>query len=101
VPVDSLTHLNLAFAYIEPKTFNIVPMRQYDEQIWSQITNLKQKAPGLKIWIALGGWTFSDNDTETQHVWGDIASTQLKRTTFTNNLYKFMKHYGFDGVDLG
>ena len=66
----------------------------------SQITNLKQKAPGLKIWISIGGWTFSDNDTDTQAVWGDLASTPSKRTQFATNLYKFMKEWGFDGVDL-
>ncbi|KAF2733512.1 hypothetical protein EJ04DRAFT_468282 [Polyplosphaeria fusca] len=100
VPVDSLTHLNLAFAYIEPKTFEIVPMQGVSEHTISQITNLKQRAPGLKIWISIGGWTFSDNDTDTQAVWGDLASSQNKRTTFANNVYKFMKHWGFDGVDL-
>jgi len=75
-------------------------MPQFGETTISQITNLKQRAPGLKIWISIGGWTFSDNGTKTQPVWGDLASTQVKRTQFTNNLYKFMKHWGFDGVDL-
>jgi chitinase len=100
VPIDSLTHLNLAFAYIEPDTYEIVPMPNFGEKVYSQITNLKQKAPGLKIWISLGGWTFSDNDTSTQGVWGDLSSTPEKRTKFSKNLYKFMKQWGFDGVDL-
>lgn len=100
VPVSSLTHLNLAFAYIEPKTFKIVPMDRMGEDVFSQITNLKQKAPGLKIWISLGGWTFSDNDTDTQAVWGDLASTDVNRATFAWNLYEFCKNWGFDGVDI-
>jgi chitinase len=70
------------------------------EAEWSQITNLKQRAPGIKVWISLGGWTFSDNETDTQPVWGDLASTASKRSTFVSNLYTFMKHWGFDGVDL-
>ncbi|OAK93414.1 hypothetical protein IQ06DRAFT_236443, partial [Phaeosphaeriaceae sp. SRC1lsM3a] len=100
IPVDSLTHLNLAFAYIQPKTFEIVPMEKMSEKTFSQIANLKQKAPGLKIWISIGGWTFSDNDTDTQAVWGDIARSAANRATFTTNLYKFMKTWGFDGADL-
>jgi chitinase len=75
-------------------------MAKVSDLTFSQITNLKQKAPGLKIWISLGGWTFSDNDTETQSVWGDIARDPSNRTKFTINLYKFMKTWGFDGADL-
>ena len=75
-------------------------MPNVGEIVFSQISNLKQKAPGLKIWISIGGWTFSDNDTDTQAVWGDLASTQAKRTTFATNLRKFCKEWGFDGVDL-
>ncbi|OAL43395.1 hypothetical protein IQ07DRAFT_593170 [Pyrenochaeta sp. DS3sAY3a] len=100
IPVDSLTHLNLAFAYIKPGSFEIEPMPKTSENIYSQITNLKRKAPGLKIWISLGGWTYSDNGTDTQAVWGDMARDSNKRKTFANNLIKFMKHYGFDGADL-
>ncbi|ORY01574.1 hypothetical protein BCR34DRAFT_592200 [Clohesyomyces aquaticus] len=98
--LGSLTRLNLAFAYIERNTFHIVPMPGVGEKTISQITNLKQKAPGLKIWISLGGWTFSDNDTDTQAVWGDLASTPLKRENFAVNVYKLCKQWGFDGVDL-
>jgi chitinase len=75
-------------------------MPNMGESAFSQISNLKQKAPGLKIWISIGGWTFSDNDTDTQAVWGDLASTQAKRTTFATNLRKFCMEWGFDGVDL-
>jgi chitinase len=100
IPVGSLTHLNLAFAYIQPGTFEIVPMPATSEKTFSQVTNLKQKAPGLKIWISLGGWTFSDNGTDTQAVWGDIARTETNRFDFANKLVKFMKTWGFDGVDL-
>ncbi|KAF5852879.1 hypothetical protein GGP41_008338 [Bipolaris sorokiniana] len=75
-------------------------MPKTSAKIFSEITAVKQKAPGLKIWISLGGWTFSDNDTDTQSVWGDIARTQANRNKFTVNLYKFMKTYGFDGVDI-
>ncbi|RYN58904.1 hypothetical protein AA0114_g1804 [Alternaria tenuissima] len=100
VPVGSLTHLNLAFAYIEPETFEIVPMPRTPDDVFSQITNLKQKAPGLKIWISLGGWTYSDNGTDTQAVWGDLARTGANRYKFAANLHKFMKTWGFDGVDL-
>ncbi|KAL8366129.1 hypothetical protein RB595_004752 [Gaeumannomyces hyphopodioides] len=95
--VDSLTHLFVSFAYIAPSTFEVYPM--VHESVFFNITNLKQIAPGLKIWAALGGWSYSDNDTDTQPVWGDLASTQEKRAKFIGQLEKFMLHFGFDGVD--
>jgi chitinase len=101
IPITAISHLNLAFAYITPGDYQIVAMPDgMSDQTFGEITNLKQRAPGLKIWISLGGWTFSDNGTSTQPVFGDIASTDAKRQKFVDNLYKFMKTWGFDGVDL-
>ena len=100
VPVGGLTHLNLAFGYIQPGTFEIYPIPRVGEQQLSEIANLKQKAPGLRIWISLGGWTFSDNGTDTQAVWADIAGSASNRGQFIRNLVTFMKEWGFDGVDL-
>ena len=86
--------------YISLTNTQIVPMEPMTEKTLSQITNLKQKAPGLKIWISLGGWTFSDNGTDTQSVFGDIARSPTNRAIFTANLYKFMMTWGFDGADI-
>ncbi|KAI1211222.1 family 18 glycosyl hydrolase [Annulohypoxylon truncatum] len=71
-----------------------------DDDIFEQIMALKENAPGLKIFLSLGGWTFSDNGTDTQPVWGDIASTSANRQKFIMNLVNFMTQFGFDGVDL-
>lgn len=97
IKIDSLTHLFISFGYIEPDTFKVYPMHGVTEKDTLAITNFKQRAPGLKVWIALGGWSFSDNETDTQAVWGDLASTQAKRARFLDQLEKFMVHYGFDG----
>lgn len=98
VPITSLSHLYLAFGYITPNDYQIVSMPQeMSEDAFKQITNLKERAPGLKIWISLGGWTYSDNGTSTQAVWGDLASTEEKRQKFADNLVTFMKYFGFDG----
>ncbi|KAK4118089.1 glycoside hydrolase family 18 protein [Parathielavia appendiculata] len=99
IRIDSLTHLFVSFGYITPDTYEIYPMRGVTEENLLALTGLKERAPGLKVWIALGGWSFSDNHTETQPVWGDLASTPVKRERFLDQLEKFMIHYGFDGVD--
>ncbi|KAL2757510.1 glycoside hydrolase family 18 protein [Sodiomyces alcalophilus JCM 7366] len=100
IRTDSLTHINVAFGFIRPDTYEIYPIRGASISSFQEITNLKQEAPGLKVWIALGGWTHNDNDTDTQPVFGDLSSSSTKRARFIDKLVRFMLEWGFDGVDL-
>jgi chitinase len=59
IPIDQLTHLNIAFGYID-KDFRITNMDGIAADLYKNAGNLKAKNPDLKIIIALGGWTFSD-----------------------------------------
>jgi len=98
LPIDSLTHINVGFGYIKPGSFEVYPM-DTSEEVYREIANLKRRAPGLKIWISLGGWTFNDPGP-TQNVFSDLASSADKRMKFIENLAKFMRSCGFDGVDI-
>lgn len=102
IPVDGLTHVNFAFAYIDPATYKVTTMdSKTPEDLFTQtadIRSLKSNSANLEVFISIGGWTFSDNGTATQSVFPDIASDAGKRQTFANNLVSFMKQYGFDGV---
>lgn len=99
--VDALTHVNYAFAYIDPTSFEITTMdAQTPVSTFEDVVSLKDLKPDLKIFVSIGGWTFSDNDTVTQDVFGNIARSAEKRQKFADNLLKFMTGYGFDGVDL-
>ncbi|GME43871.1 Glycosyl hydrolases family 18 [Neofusicoccum parvum] len=100
IPVESLTHLNFAFGYITPGTFEIAPMEGVDASLFSDFTALKKRNSGLKATISLGGWSFNDNDTSTQPVFSNMVSSASNRQKFINNLFSFMRHYGFDGVDF-
>jgi chitinase len=100
IPVESLTHLNFAFGYIQPGTFEVVPMDDLPPSLFSDLTALKSRNRGLKAIISLGGWTFNDNGTSTQPVFSDMVSSAGNRKKFIGNLFSFMGHYGFDGVDI-
>ncbi|KAJ5214129.1 CAZyme family GH18 [Penicillium cf. viridicatum] len=63
-------------------------------------TNLKSIKEDIKVFVSVSGWTFSDNDTATQLVFGDIAASTINRQKFANNVVHFMKKYGFDSIDL-
>lgn len=51
------THLNFAFALIDPNTFQVAPMIDTDRELYSRLTNLKVMNPGLQVWISIGGWS--------------------------------------------
>jgi chitinase len=101
IPVSSITHLHYAFAYIAPGSFEITTMDgTVPIELFSQFAGLKKQNPALKVIVSIGGWTFNDNGTITQPVFGDIAGSSGNRAKFIDNLLDFMQNYGFDGVDF-
>ncbi|KAL3439807.1 hypothetical protein BJX65DRAFT_68290 [Aspergillus insuetus] len=106
IPVESITHLYYSFGYIDPNTFDIVPMNDGGDSealplsTFSEIAGLKKKNPKLKVVLALGGWTFNDNHTIWQPVFSDMVSTQENREWFTLLALQFCNRYGFDGLDF-
>jgi chitinase len=100
-----VTYVNFAFAYIDPESFQITTMdSETPEHLFQDVTAIKSMKSGtdvqLEVFVSIGGWTFSDNGTATQPVFGDIASTDANRQKFADRLVIFMTLYGFDGVDL-
>lgn len=104
IPVDGLTHVNFAFAYIEPGTYKVTTMdSQTPSSLFKDVADVKTLKSGnadLEVFVAIGGWTFSDNGTVTQPLFGEIAADAGKRQTFANNVVSFMELYGFDGLDI-
>jgi chitinase len=43
---------------------------------------------------------FNQNGTDTQYSFGNMAASSETRMSFALNLAKFMREYGFDGVDF-
>lgn len=99
--VAALTHLNYAFAYLDPTSFKITTMDAATPiSLFDDLSDLKTTNPDLKIFVSIGGWTFSDNDTYTQPIFGNIARSSANRQLFADGLVSFLSYYGFDGVDL-
>ncbi|KAF2000150.1 glycoside hydrolase family 18 protein, partial [Amniculicola lignicola CBS 123094] len=101
LPLSELTHLNYAFAFISPGSYELVVMdSKTDEALFREVTAAKDYNPDLKVFISVGGWTFSDNGTVTQPLLGEIASSESNRQKFADNVVKFCNKWGFDGLDL-
>jgi chitinase len=99
--VNVLTHINYAFGYIDPGSFRVITMdAQTDRNLFQTVAEAKLTNPSLKVFLSVGGWTFSDNGTATQPVFGNIARSAGNRQTFANNVVDFMKTYGYDGIDI-
>ncbi|KAL4739533.1 hypothetical protein BDV11DRAFT_169948 [Aspergillus similis] len=80
IPIQGgLTHLNFDFAYIDPDSFEIVPMDGLTPaSLFTQTADVRTFKTGLSDlegFVSLGGWTFSDNNTATQPTFGDISRT--------------------------
>lgn len=98
LPLSELTHLNYAFVYIDPESYELVTMdSQTPERLFSLTVEAKDYNSELEVWISVGGWAFSDNNTATQPVFGDIAAKVENRQKFADNVVRFLDHYGFDG----
>jgi hypothetical protein len=54
IPVGIYTHLNYAFASIDPDTFEVRPTSRKDHNLYRRLVALKQRDPDLKVFIAIG-----------------------------------------------
>lgn len=96
IPVNYLTHLNVAFGYIT-SDFRITNMDGVSANVYESIGDIKARNPNLKLLIALGGWKFSDPGP-WQSVFPDMVSTAANQAVFIKNALKFLENYGYDGL---
>lgn len=99
VPLGVYSHINFAFATIDPSTYEVLPADKKDIDLYQRLVSLKEYDKDLKVLIALGGWTFNDPGP-TATVFSDLAASEEKQKKFFKSLVSFMSTYGFDGVDL-
>jgi GH18 family chitinase len=99
IPRGVYTHLNFAFATIDPVTFEVKLASPFDDDLLRRLVNLKGADPSLKVFIAIGGWTFNDPGP-TATTFSDIAGSTANTLLFAKSLVRFMAAYNLDGVDI-
>ncbi|KAM5437742.1 putative chitinase [Microsporum ferrugineum] len=99
IPYGVYTHLNFAFATIDPATFKIKPGDSNTEYLMQRISSIKLIQPDIKIWIAVGGWAFNDPGP-TASIFSDLSASESKQEVFFDSLVKMMNTFGFDGIDV-
>ncbi|WQF83340.1 Putative glycoside hydrolase family 18, catalytic domain, glycosyl hydrolase family 18 (GH18) active [Colletotrichum destructivum] len=94
LPVDPLTHINLAFVNFGDD-WKIID----DSPDWvKRVVLRKIDHPSLRVNIAIGGWAFNDPPTSTY--FSRMASTYDSRQTFVDSVVEYLRAYGLDGVDI-
>ncbi|KAG2000885.1 hypothetical protein GB937_010731, partial [Aspergillus fischeri] len=99
IPAGYYTHLNYAFAAIDPKTFEVRPASSEEIPVIKRLAALKNYDPDLKVFIAIGGWTFNDPGP-TRSTFSDLAASAEAQKKFFKSLISFLATYNLDGVDL-
>ncbi|XP_015515301.2 probable chitinase 2 [Neodiprion lecontei] len=98
---EHCTHLVYAFAGLNASTSSIRsidPWADLEEGGakggYKRMTELRNKHPGLKVTIAIGGWN------EGSANYSELAASPQRRQTFVNSAVDFVRKYNFDGLDL-
>lgn len=99
IPLGHWTHINFAFALINPKTFHIEDMDPGTGSRYGRVAALKERQPNLKIWIAVGGWAMNDPGPY-RTAFSDMAASEANQDKFFDSLLTFLRRYNLDGVDL-
>ncbi|KAK2577217.1 hypothetical protein KPH14_003365 [Odynerus spinipes] len=94
------THLIYAFAGLNSTSWEIRSLDNWADLEeggignYRKMTALRDKYPGLKISLAIGGWNEGSGN------YSALVSDMNRRRTFINSVVNFLKKYKFDGLDL-
>jgi chitinase len=99
IPIGGYTHINVAFIYLDPNTFELAPMESNQVDLYSRTTALKNVQQGLQVWISIGGWDFNDPGA-TASTFSELVGNFAAQNAFFSSLVNFLEEYKFDGVDF-
>ncbi|KAK4441989.1 hypothetical protein QBC34DRAFT_499971 [Podospora aff. communis PSN243] len=94
------THINFAFAHLDPVTFAIVPADPGDVALYKELTDMKRSDSELKVYIALGGWAHDEPWAPTAKAFSRMVSSEQNQRAFFTSLISFLTTYNFDGIDV-
>ncbi|KAH7147068.1 glycoside hydrolase superfamily [Dactylonectria estremocensis] len=98
IQADVYTHVNFAYAAIDPDTFWIMQAFKKDAETYHQLSQLRRYNPGLKVFISVGGWAF--NNGPNNDTFSKMVASEANQRNFITSLISFINTYNFDGVDI-
>ena len=99
IPLGLWTHINVAFASVDPNTFRLVAQDGVPFSITEQIGHLKAHDPNLNVYLSIGGWSFNDPGA-TFNTFSQLAASTSAQKAFFASLISFLASNNLDGVDI-
>ena len=94
IPAHLLTHINYAFAMIDPDTGTLaLDNPTQDEKNFAALRALREEHPHLRLLLSVGGWDYSVH-------FSDVAATAAGRTAFAQSCAELLAAHDLDGIDL-
>lgn len=103
LPRGVYTHLNFAFATIDPKTFEVLLSHKWDYILYRDMVALKKFDGNLKVFLSIGGWNHADEHgdaTSVMTIFSQLAASEKYQKRFFKSLVSLMNAFAFDGVDI-
>lgn len=94
IQTNKLTHI--MYSFVIPKTDGTLHELKNSEQLRKLVD--KAHGDGTKVFISLGGWSYEGNALEP--VFKELASKDVKRKIFIDNVCAMVDEYNLDGVEL-
>jgi chitinase len=88
---EKLTHVIFSFCHLKGNRMNVDSAA--DSAIIQKLVSLKQRNPGLKVLLSLGGWGGCATCS-------DIFASRANRKAFSQSVKELSLYFGTDGVDL-
>ena len=99
IPLGLWTHINVAFASVDPNTFQLVAQDGVPYSITEQVGHLKVADPNLRVYLSIGGWSFNDPGP-TANTFSQLAASSSMQEAFFASLISFLAANNLDGVDI-
>nr|QDA39872.1 chitinase 4 [Phenacoccus solenopsis] len=90
------THVIYGFAVLDYEGLTIKVFDSWadiDNRFYERVAGMKKR--GVKVSIAIGGWNDSSGDKYSR-----MVNSESARRAFISSVLRFLKQYGFDGLDL-
>ncbi|KAK3186465.1 hypothetical protein K4F52_004766 [Lecanicillium sp. MT-2017a] len=96
------THLNFAFATIDPNKFEVLLTHKNDYILYRDMVSLKQFDGNVKVFLSIGGWNHDEHDgsTSVMTTFSRLAASEKHQKAFFKSLVNVLGAFGFDGVDI-
>ena len=87
------TVIDYAFAFVSGDGALRLEGVPGEEAILARLAALKDRDPGLRVMVSVGGWARSDR-------FSGMAADAAKRTAFIASSVAFLRRHRFDGIDI-